>query len=390
MSVGYSPQMKTWSLAVVFGLLVYALLPGVVTVFNDDFGYLRSVVQTLQHGRPWTDDWLEPWASSFSGLSALLYAAGGNFHLATYGLLAVLAAVAFGAATARFSARGIPPGVALGLAALLLTFPTLLWKGVEFTGLALYVPCLLLALGAADQRRWIWFLLWWSLALATRQSALTWGMLPAAELVRLGLTRREGRWLEPAAVVAAVLAGGGALFLILRQGMNLTHAQEVGTGHVLERFNGREAMRVFVAGAWVYLCATGIGGALCAWWGGGGREDRPTLERAGYWVVGLAVPVLFVGGVLNSVNLEHTLFAGAVGRMEVALGLGLGLAGWGLGRFSWRWTTILSMPPCSGCSAWWPGRQGPDRSCRSRLRGGGGGSCHGWCWPGCIWCFSSR
>jgi hypothetical protein len=50
--------------ALAFGGLIVLTLPALVVVFNDDFGYLRSMLHTIRHARPWTDDWLEPWAAS--------------------------------------------------------------------------------------------------------------------------------------------------------------------------------------------------------------------------------------------------------------------------------------------------------------------------------------
>jgi hypothetical protein len=62
---------------------------------SDDVGYLRSIVETFHHGRPWTDDWLEPWAFSLSAASALLFWLTGHFYLATRGLQVVLSAAFF-------------------------------------------------------------------------------------------------------------------------------------------------------------------------------------------------------------------------------------------------------------------------------------------------------
>src|SRR4051812_26302714 len=80
-----------------YGLLIWLLLPSGVIAINDDFGYLRSVIQTIQHGRPWTDDWLEPWAASLSLFAGLLFRATGSFSFAIHGLLAGLAGAAFAA-----------------------------------------------------------------------------------------------------------------------------------------------------------------------------------------------------------------------------------------------------------------------------------------------------
>jgi hypothetical protein len=153
----------------------------------------------------WTDDWLEPWAAGLSMLSALLFNGTGSFYFAAYGLLALLATAAFFSAGRLLLARNLPIGRALLLALLGLTFPTLLWKQVQFTGLALYLPCLLVALRAAEARRWGVFTVAWLLAFSTRQSALAWAALPLSALV---MDRRTGgrSWLAP----AASLAAGGA------------------------------------------------------------------------------------------------------------------------------------------------------------------------------------
>ena len=175
--------------ALAFGLLIFALLPSGLGLLNDDFGYLRSAVETLQRRRPWTDDWLEPWAASLSALAALAYQATGSFQLAIHGSLAALAALTFWGTTRLLLARGSSQTAALLGSFLVLTFPTVLWKTVEFNGMAIYLPCLVLALCAAERRRWGQFLLWWALALATRQSAIIWLAMPLLSLAQSWVTR---------------------------------------------------------------------------------------------------------------------------------------------------------------------------------------------------------
>lgn len=70
------------------------LMPDGVISYDDDVGYLRSVVHTLQHERPWTGVWLEPWAASLSLLSAGVYRAIGSFALAVQGVLVLCAGLA--------------------------------------------------------------------------------------------------------------------------------------------------------------------------------------------------------------------------------------------------------------------------------------------------------
>ena len=95
------------------------LLPATVATLDDDFGYLKSVVLTLQHHRPWTDHFLEPWSASHSLLAALAYRLTGSFALATYGLSALYAALSFATVTLLLRARSLGPAAALTGAALL-------------------------------------------------------------------------------------------------------------------------------------------------------------------------------------------------------------------------------------------------------------------------------
>src|SRR5690349_17121143 len=113
-----------------FGLLIYLILPSQVVVLNDDFGYLRSVLETVQHGRPWTDDWLEPWSASLSVLSALIFKITGSFYAATCGLQAVFAGAAFGGIYTLLRDRGLSQSTAIVAGGVVLLCPTLLWKSL--------------------------------------------------------------------------------------------------------------------------------------------------------------------------------------------------------------------------------------------------------------------
>ncbi len=319
--------------ATAYGLFVLALLPPGIIALNDDFAYLRSVVETLQHGRLWTDDWLEPWAAGLSLLSALLFKGTGSFYFATYGLLALLAAAAFFAAGQLLLARNLPIGRTLLLAALGLTFPTLLWKQVQFTGLALYLPCLLVALWAAEARRWVVFGVAWLLALATRQSALAWAALPLAAIVmdwRADGKSAGRRWLGP---LLSVVAGSG-LYLILGQFMNKTVAQQAITDRMWENWNFSQAQHSLLTGGVVLLLAVGLG----QWAFRGVSVPHDGQGRRWLWVAGVALAGIFllIANVRDRVACEFDTFDSAWGAGYLRVGMALGLAGLALGRFSWR------------------------------------------------------
>lgn len=315
--------------ACAFGAFILLVLPAGVTAINDDFGYLRSVVETLQRDRLWTDDWLEPWAGGISGISALIFKLTGSFYLATNGLLAAAAALAFWASARLLENRGLPLRRAMATAALLLTFPTFLWKSLEFTGVALYQAALLCALLAAERRRWGWFGLVWLLALATRQSALTWIVLPAGSVVGPWRDRSESRstaiWLMPVAVAAA----GAAAFLVLGRFMNQTHAQAMADSvfdhfvvHVREHVGVGRIAEISAVGMSVFLIAAGLGGwALQPWpW----ARFRPAWGR-GLIGLGAAALVVRFGGLIA---VEHDSFQGYLGMFYLGVLVLTGVVGW--------------------------------------------------------------
>lgn len=317
-----------WLAAAIYGLLVYACLPEGVAALDDDFGYLRSVVATLQHGRPWTDDWLEPWAASFSSLSALLYLITRNFYGATYGLLPVLAAVSFGVAVLLLHDRGLKPWLAIVLAFSGLAFPTVFWKTIQYTGLALYLPCLLGAIWACERPRWSVFLIVWLAALATRQSALAWGMLPlviAAGNWRAGIGHLAGRAFWRPALVATA---GAVVFVILWSAMNRTHAQAVLGGRVFARVSLTHVLQIGMRGLGVYFVMAGIGLLVL-------RLNRPGFAGSRSWrspavrtVLALAAVVICSFDLRTLVLWEHGAMSGPAGWLLLKFLVLAGAAGW--------------------------------------------------------------
>ncbi len=215
----------------VMALAVQVILPGMVVTLDDDFWYLRSVVETIQKGRPWTDDWLTPWAASATGLSALIFHLTGSFTLAIHLQLsgaAGLAGLALVLFLQRQGIRGLP---ACSSAVLILLMPAVLFMFLMFTGVALYIACLWWCLLLADQRRWFWFLLPWGVALASRQSAIVWLALPGWELLQEGWhARRFWATNRPVRRLLSMLALAGGIFLFLKGFMNPTPAQKLIVG----------------------------------------------------------------------------------------------------------------------------------------------------------------
>jgi hypothetical protein len=321
--------------AAVYGLFVYSILPSGVVALDDDFGYLRSVVLTLRHGRPWTDDWLEPWSAGFSSLAGLLFRATGSFYLASYGLLSLLAAALFFATGRMLFDRGIGPGRSVGLAFLGLTVPTVLWKSIEFTGGAFYLPCLLLALGLAERRRWVWFGMAWIAALSTRQSALAWAILPLAaigqDLASAGRKLPARTWLAPGLVL---LAGAGS-YWALGATMNRTAVQRAITDHMWESWSFGQAWPTLLTGGVVLVLASGLGAIVL-------RFARETSSAYRRWppLVAVALSVGF-GALLwpnarNFIACDHPSYDHWMGGIYLKGMVGLAGFGWVAGRCSFR------------------------------------------------------
>jgi|CXWL01.1.fsa_nt_gi hypothetical protein len=305
-----------------------------VALIDDDFGYVRSVIETLQRGRPWTDEWLEPWSAGLSVLTGLLYRLTGSFELAVHGFLALCATASFGASVVLLLHRGLTRGSAVFYSALLLAFPTLLWKAVQFTGVALYLPCLLLALVMVEKRRWAWFFVFWAMALTTRQSAVIWGVLPLAGLWQClhdGTRRQPG---EGARIVGVILASLG-LFAAMSSGMNKTHSQLLLTDRLFQNVQWSTFVETLGLGCVLLVCAIGLGSFVVS--------DRPgtRVREAVSWGRVLLAGVIAVAiGILDPrtrIQTEHRLLSSELGWLYSIIVVAIAAAGWTLfrGRFHW-------------------------------------------------------
>lgn len=310
------------------------IFPSGVSVLNDDFVYIRSVVQTLHHHQPWTDDWLEPWAASFSVISVLLFKITNSFYFSTYGHLSILGAISFWAVASLFRSRGCRTLSAIFYSGLILLFPTFLWKSLEFTGEALYVPCLFLALLAAEKQNWLGFAAVWLLAIASRQSAVAWGILPAFQMAHAIYQGGSNRW-RTLWTGGAVLASGAVLFLTLKRIMNQDHAQRVVTQHTWERINEINYLPTAVVGVVVFLFALGLSNYLL-YPGPGDAGKRFNFSTAAIVICITGILIWFARPFLYNVQLEHPLFSGIIGKSFLSMVMGLAVIGWMRGRFSFR------------------------------------------------------
>ena len=330
------PDFRYWPATAAFlivGLLVWVALPGMVVTLDDDFWYLRSVVKTIQKGRPWPDDWLTPWAASSSLISAGLFKLTGSFTMAIHLQLAAAAGLVGTAMTLYLKRQGVSGPRSLLATALVLLCPTALFMFLMFTGVALYLACLWWCLLLADQRRWGWFLLLWAVALASRQSAVVWMALPGWHW--LGFCW-QNRSLIPRTreqkTLAAVLPASVLVLILIRLGMNPTEGQRLVVGGLQGALTSGRILLPLGLGAVAALAGMAVTALLRlpdAWGAVDPREKAIRLCLAAVLAgAGASAIPWFAGASLNTHDCYRDDFTRAwLPALGAALGAGLALGG---------------------------------------------------------------
>ena len=321
--------------AITYGLLVAAILPGWPIAMNDDFGYLRSIIETIQHGRPWTNDFLEPWSLSLVAVSAGIFKLTGSFSLATIGLQTAMGAVSFWLVCRIAHDGGYRTLASIGLAICLLTFPTVLWKQIEYTALVVYLSCLFAALWFAGRNRWTWFFLAWAIAVASRPSALVWLAIPVFAGLEAAIRGKDWAKLKSPALLA--LPGAGWFYLV-RSCANETHAQRFITSNIFSNATLPIVWRNFQTGLWIMAVAAGC--ALLLFRALRRQPDSPRTE-----VASRLAAVVVATGLLATLPLvahavplsfEHTLFENNWAEAYLKGLVVIGAIGWLLANPSFR------------------------------------------------------
>jgi hypothetical protein len=232
----------------------------------------------------------------------------------------------------------------LAIALVVLTFPTFLWKELEFTGVPLHLATLILALLLAERGRWLGFTLVWIVAIANRQSALLWAVLPGLECLR-GCSTPPGRAAREWRAPLMSLAAGVGIFALLTKTMNVTHAQSLVTANLVGRFDRARLVPYTTLAAGVFCVAAGLI-RLAAPPG----TAAPAIARSQGWLMRI-LPILLCGvllvfGLVRLLGMEHRGFYDPMHRAYFRLLVVVAIAGWlrpGIG-FDWR------MAACAGAA----------------------------------------
>jgi hypothetical protein len=266
------------------GWSAYALMyftlgftPGVIR--SDDFGYLRSIIGTLERSRPYVYDWLEPFGVVFSATCALLYKATGHFLWSTWGFHAVCVTALY-PLLHRLVSRRMAEGPAAMTVLVLTTFPIFFAKSADFHAGICTLDLFLLSLILWESELWLWFFPAAFLAFANRQNHVCLMLLPAwaasAQLVRT----RKIPW-----TLLAGMGGFTAAAGLLVLGMNRSYAAvNAGFLHAAPLDSAAKGLLALLAGIFMVSGCLSLLALLT-----GGR--KPDLRA---WALPLAASVALI------------------------------------------------------------------------------------------------
>lgn len=221
-----------WWLLFFFIAINCFLLPDFVITKSDEFGYLQSVILTIQQGRVITSDFLAPFNCALSILSGCVYILTNNFYLATSGVLFVFSLFNF-----FLLKRIVEPHVSEEKFASWLSFsicisPLLVYRSAEYSGVLISLTLFYLALLCHRNQRWFWFYIVVFVSYSNRQSALYLLFLPGIHFLQDWTSNRR---INYKLIVFTILFGLAMLWL--GKTLNPTYAQVKVTDRVFEEFN---------------------------------------------------------------------------------------------------------------------------------------------------------
>jgi len=255
-SSGYRPfeRNSVVAFAILSGVILW-LIPKHVIVRGDDFGYVESLLATLQNGNWTSSEWLGPFNLPLPFLGAAVYSLGENFWMASLGVTAVISGLNFFLLARWLSLCGWPSGRCHAAALAVALSPVWLNKSLEYTcippGLALILGALMLW---QTKRIGLFFAVVW-VALANRQSAVCLLVFPLVSLVREWTADRKCSPRIMTGFLLSMVFVGFLLWVVPR-----TYAREVWSVQrpaSLQSFLGNVLLGLFIcagsAAAWLAL-----------------------------------------------------------------------------------------------------------------------------------------
>lgn len=241
-----NPDSRWWPVAAFgcYALAYFALLYHPLLLRFDDFGYVNSVLETLQAGQPRTGEWLEPYSATLSALCSLAFRISGDFPKSTWGLQAVFVLINFALAYRLLRLRLRRRDAAL-ITSFIATQPIYWYKCAEFGGNSFTFTFVLLALHTALRKQWIPFYAAAFLAFANRQNNVALLILPAFDFLRADARTRKLH-------IACFAAFAGAA-LWFHAGINRTFAQANGIYAPMDAVKVRNIVQSLVTGVFVGL-----------------------------------------------------------------------------------------------------------------------------------------
>lgn len=189
------------------------LTPPRVILRGDDFGYVDSVVRTVQAERLRASPWLEPFNLPLTLLSAISFVLTENFYVSTIGLNLALAVVNV-ILLSHFLKPAVPADRARWLIVLGLALsPVWLNKALEYTGVPLGLAFTLAAWLCWRRGWWISFFACVAVGVLNRQSSLCLLAWPLVTLIRQWRTRENVSRILPVGIVATLVVALAASLL---------------------------------------------------------------------------------------------------------------------------------------------------------------------------------
>src|SRR3989338_6904477 len=174
----------------IYILLYLYILPDILILRSDDFGYLQSFLSSLKQNRLVTSNFLEPYSYFSTIVSIGLFKITGNLYVSTFGSVAFFALVNFYLILymliSRFNLK-----ISILTALFLSTFPVYLNISADMTGIMATWALFLAAVILFQRGKYFWYAIFTMLAISNRQSSIVLLVFPLYDLIKIYISRKR-------------------------------------------------------------------------------------------------------------------------------------------------------------------------------------------------------